>query len=256
MSSESEVDPPSEPKESSKTARVPILNDETIEESRLSKIIEESTRRGFEASKRQGADKSYQLSNKPRKRELGPVTTQPIAEIVSVKLPLYKSNFGFMHLIKDRSFKALLALFVIVFGIIGMLWAFNSLWNLVMKMFKADSTIDLVGYGLPYIWIPIVIFVYFAIVVMIKEIFTKLYTTDTGYLIYERPTIVPLLIFGSRRRVKISQIGAIDEQPEHFLFVVFKTKRVKVDSPSDESKDFDDMRGVKYFDLLKKALGQ
>lgn len=250
MSSETEPSP--ESGEHPLPPRVPIFNDETAEETRLSKIIEESTRRGFVAGQK-ASNITYVLKNRQQKAE--PVTEPIAAESIS-KLPLYNDKFGIMHVLSSRSLKAILALFVIVFGGMGMLWVFTLLYGLVTRLFGAERSVNLLSYALPYLWIPVVVFAFFTAVVWVVEKNTKLYTTADGFLVYEKPTIAPLLIFGSTHRVKISQIGSADAKPEHIVFFVLKTQQLTIDSPSNESKYFKKMRGVKNYELLKTALGQ
>jgi len=240
----SEIEPTSESEGTSIPPRTPIFTDETIEESRLSKLIEESTRRGFEAGRRQQKDIPETS------------VTAPIPVEVTSNLPLYRSNFGFMHLLSSSTFKGVFALFVIVFGGMGLLWVFSLLYSLTMGLFGTVTSINLVGFALPYLWIPVVIFALSAMRLYLVERHTKLYTTSSGHLIYEKPTIAPLLIFGSTHRILINQIGSVDDEPERIFFIVLKSKRVAVDTPSEESKYFKKMRGVKQYESLRKALGQ
>jgi hypothetical protein len=260
MSNDSDSETTSDSVEKSMPPRVPIFTDETADEKRLSMIIEESSRRGVEAGAQRLRDieAEKQAAQAAEREPVSHEVTEPVVvhEEKEPTLPLYSYNFGFMHLVHQRSSKAIIALFVIVFGGIAMLWAFTALGNIVLELLKMGGPIDLVSFTLPFIWIPIVLFIVIAGRILLAERYTNLRTTKEGFLEYEKPTIVPLLIFGATYRVKISQIGTIDDKPEHIAFIVFKTKCVTIDTPSEESRHFKDMRGVKEYPLLRKALGQ
>ena len=253
MSSEDiQIESPTSETKKSLPARKPIFLDETVEEARFSILMEESTRRGYVA----GAQ-SVQPPVSATPIEPADPPTAPTAIVEGVYndvLPLYRSNFGFMFLVHMRLFKVAMFILIITIACTALLWVFTELSRLAAPILKLEMSVDLVTPSLPYLWIPVLITVLAVTRTVLVAKYTLLYTTESGYLVYEKPTIAPLLIFGGTNKVKIEQLGSVDVNPELLIVIPLKTKRVSVDSPSDESKNFRNMRGVKDIELLKRAL--